>query len=90
MTAKFFDIIFYFLIGIAISALSPEQRSMTDQALFVGILLLVLILDLRSYDHGIQKGREIVWHTLAETFQEKGIESVIIKKTTQENDHGSL
>lgn len=64
------------LCGIAIV---PEEVTTTHVVLLVLMQLLILIFNVRIFKQGIVVGKDIVWKTLAETMNEKNIQSVEIR-----------
>ena len=78
------SLLLHVLIVVCLTALLPSEPTINDWALYALTQLLVLVAIVQNYKEGILKGKAIVWEKLAETFHEKGIESVsIIRK----NEH---
>jgi hypothetical protein len=64
-------------------ALMPDDIDATDLTLFILMQLLILIFNLRTFKQGMLVGKDIVWKTLAETMDEKNIQSVKIRHKTK-------
>lgn len=69
----------HLLIILCGIAMVPEEVTTTHIALLVLMQLLILIFNIRTFKQGILVGKDIVWKTLAETMNEKKIQSVEIR-----------
>lgn len=76
MKFNLFSLACYAGYGIAITSLAPDEWATEQYVAYLASLLLLLVIDIRSYRDGLQRGTEIANEVLHDLCKDKKIKVV--------------